>query len=96
MTFEQWKTRPIAIVHCFTFQLYKELNLPWFWFRVLPNYRKPQFIEARKKVAQKIKKMRLEGLTHSQVKKIAVAKIFDNSPGDAERVDFEQILEVLS
>ena len=94
MTFEEWKTRPVAIVETFTFGEYKKLNLPWWWLRVVKAYRKPMFSEARKRVAENVRAMRKNGLNFRKVREIAVEKI--NLPsGDAERVNFEEMLDIL-
>lgn len=58
MTFEQWLKRPVYVAQCRTWKLAAELDLCSVRFRALPAYRDEQAREARRTVAQEMRRRR--------------------------------------
>lgn len=76
--FDHWQVRPVFIVQVFTKNVSSLSASPRDWLRVVPGYRTQATKRHRKQVADDLRALRLNGITPSDVRRMALAVI--NAP----------------
>lgn len=91
MTYEKWRRRPVYMVQCFTFKVYREHVGSRFRLRVFPAFRSVKDQTERDVTAMLVRELRLAGTDRHAVRRLHETTI-SNPTGFAQRVDIDQEL----
>lgn len=92
MTFDQWQHRPVYVVQCFAWGVYRNQVGNRFRLMVLPAYRTATDQDDRDQTARILRQMRRDGLHREDVMKQHEQRLADPNSGVVERVDIDREL----